>query len=353
MLYSEFSNIEIIGISAAIPDNFVKSEDYQNLFGKEAVTNFILVTGIEQTCRAFPHQTVSDFAYHAADDVIKKAKMNKNDIGLLILVTQKPDYRFPSTAYCIHQRLGLDEDCCCFDINLACSGFIYGLHTAISMLEYTDKPYALILTGDTSTRSIAPLDRTMTMLFGEGGTAILIKRSDEKQKKIAFALRTDGKRFNAVVTPAGAYRHPDVPREDNLWSDGIMRSDYDTHMKGMEVFGFSITDVPKLIKEFLNYIEKDIQAYDKVVLHQANKYIIKQIARKLKIADEKLAISIQKYGNTSSNSVPIVLADYYGDKTGSSINVLMSGFGAGLSWAVCDISIPVDSINSLILISEK
>jgi 3-oxoacyl-[acyl-carrier-protein] synthase-3 len=129
-----------------------------------------------------------------------------------------------------------------------------------------------------------------------------------------------------------------------------MRSDYDTHMKGMEVFGFSITDVPKLLKEFLNYFEKDIQEYDMVVLHQANRYIINQIARKLKVPEEKLAISIHKYGNTSSNSIPLALADYYGGKKGRLVNILMSGFGAGLSWAVCDISIPVDSINPIVLI---
>ncbi|GHV74499.1 3-oxoacyl-ACP synthase [Spirochaetia bacterium] len=347
MIYSEFTNIKIAGISTAVPDNFIQTDNYKELFGEKVIDDFMQVTGIKQTCRASPDQTASDFACLAARDVIERSGINRDDIGFLIFVTQKPDYRMPSTAFYLHSRLNLNSDCSCFDINLACSGFVYGLQTIISMLQYSDKPYALLLTGDTTVKSISPKDKTMIMLFGDAGTATLLQKTMAEQEKISFALRTDGKRFNAIVTPAGAYRNMGAPREDRIWNDGIERSDYDTHMKGMEVFAFSITDVPKLIKEFVDFQGKDISSYDQVILHQANRYIIKQIARKLKIPMEKIPISIDKYGNTSSNSIPLVLCDHFSNKQGQIMKILASGFGAGLSWAVCDLSLSTDIINHI------
>ncbi len=142
------------------------------------------------------------------------------------------------------------------------------------------------------------MDRTMIMLFGDSGTATLIEKSIEPGT-IYTAMRTDGSKFKSIITPSGAYRNMNAPVERELWDDGILRSDYDTHMKGMEVFGFSITEVPLLIKDFMERLVHQCQSYDCFALHQANMFIIKQITRKVKIPVEKIPISIDRFGNNS------------------------------------------------------
>ena len=335
MLISEFKNIAISGISVAVPPDQVPIESYIETFGLEMVSGFIDMAGVKAVHRARPEQTASDLGFEAAKELITSKNIEVNKIGSLIFVTQKPDQRVPSTAFLLHKRLGLSKECSCFDLNLACSGYIYGLQLIMSMLNFSSSPLALLITGDTSARTISPYDRSMIMLFGDSGTATLLERTNDENSSY-ISVRTDGQRYKAIITPSGAYRNMDTPRERSRWGDGIIRSDYDTHMKGMDVFGFSITDVPKLMREFMDYLNTTSETYDCFALHQANLYIIKQICRKLKIPLERIPISIDRFGNNSSNSVPLVLADHYGNKQDDVIRTMMCGFGAGLSWGCCD-----------------
>lgn len=343
MILSKFENIKIAGITAAVPTKRVPVESFQEVFGEENVAKFSEMTGVKSVYRARPEQTAGDLGYEAAREVLEKTASDPKDIGALIFVTQKPDYRVPSTAFVLHKRLGLPKECSAFDLNLACSGFIYGMQLILSMLKQSTASKALLITGDTSVRTISPQDRTMIMLFGDSGSATLFEKSPGASP-LCIAARTDGKRFKAIITPSGAYRNPDLPKERTTWGDGIIRSDYDTHMKGMDVFGFSITDVPKLIKEFMEELETTTESYDYFALHQANMYILKQISRKIKIPPEKLPVSLDRFGNNSSNSIPLVLADHFGNCMEGKIRTLMSGFGAGLSWACADATIDQNNI---------
>jgi 3-oxoacyl-[acyl-carrier-protein] synthase III len=352
MLQSRIENIEIAGISVAVPMNKISVEDYTDVFGHDVVADFSEMTGVKNVYRALPNQTASDLAFEAASDLISKENILKESIGILYFVTQKPDYRVPSTAFLLQKRLGLSQNCSCFDINLACSGYLFCLQTAMATLSYSDQSYAIVLTGDTSSRTISPLDRSMTMLFGDSGTATLIKKTD-KSIVASFGMNTDGKRFKAIITPAGAYRNRGLPLAPEKWSDDITRSDYDTHMKGMDVFGFSITDVPRQLKEFMEANSLTSENIDFFILHQANMFILKQISRKIKIPCEKMPVSLDRFGNNSSNSIPLVLADHFGEKQSGIIQVLMSGFGAGLSWACCNTSIDISKIHPLIFTNNN
>lgn len=343
MLLSTFNNIRIAGMSVAVPTRQIPVESFNETFGEEAVSKFSEMTGVKSFYRAIPQQTASDLGYEAARNLIDSSGVDKNEIGLLIFVTQKPDYRVPSTAFVLHNRLELPNDCSCFDLNLACSGFIYGLQAVFAMLRNSDKKTALVITGDTSVRTLSPMDKVMIMLFGDSGTATLVQKTEE-DTAVHFAFRTDGSRFKSIITPSGAYRNLNAPRERVLWDDGMERSDYDTHMKGMEVFGFSITDVPLLIKDFMEAHGTTVDSYDIFGLHQANMYILKQLSRKVKIPFDKIPVAIDRFGNSSSNSVPLVLADSFGGRDAGKIRTLMSGFGAGLSWAVCDAVLDTASI---------
>ena len=347
MLSGLFKNTKISGLSVAVPTGKVAVKTFSPVFGEDNVTKFIEMTGVTSVSRAIPQQTASDLGYEAAVDVLHKATIPKSDIGILVFVTQKPDYRSPSTAFVLHKRLGLSENCLCFDLNLACSGFVFGLQTVLSLLENSTSKAALLVTGDTSVKTLSPHDRTMIMLFGDSGSATLLEKS-ETPNPIKLAFRTDGTRFKSIITPAGGYRNRDLPKERTPWSDDILRSDYDTHMKGMDVFGFSITDVPLLMKDFLALQEKTPEDYDYFILHQANNYILKQLSRKLKIPTEKIPVSLDRFGNNSSNSIPLVLADHFGTNNQGEIKIFICGFGAGLSFACGDLLVDTKIINPLI-----
>lgn len=347
MLIGSFQHIKVAGLSVAVPTEKVAVDTFSDIFGTENIEKFKEMTGVQSVSRAKPNQTASDLGYEAAVDVFEKSKVSKSDIGFLIFVTQKPDYRVPSTAFVLHKRLQLPEHCLCFDLNLACSGFIFGLQTILSLLDNSESKAALLITGDTSVKTLSPHDRTMVMLFGDSGSATLL----EKTKDVApvhLGFRTDGHRFKSIITPAGAYRNRNLPHDRVAWSDGILRSDYDTHMKGMDVFGFSITDVPQLMKDFMASRETTTEDYDFFVLHQANNYILKQLSRKLKIPTEKIPVSLDRFGNNSSNSIPLVLADHFGGKHLGNLHIFICGFGAGLSLACGDLVIDTAVVNPLL-----
>jgi len=191
----------------------------------------------------------------------------------------------------------------------------------------------------------------MIMLFGDAGTATLVEKT-ESVEPMFFTGRTDGDRFRAIITPAGAYRHRGLPKRREAWGDGIMRSAYDTHMQGMNVFEFSITDVPQLVTDFMQELNTSAETYDFFAIHQANAYILKQIARKNRIPKDKLPVSIDRFGNTSSNSIPLVISDHYGGKQQGTVRTLMCGFGGGLSWAAGDVNIDLKGVFPIVYSDE-
>lgn len=352
LLMSEFTSLEITGVSVALPTKQQPISYFNQFFGEASVNQISDMTGVKSFHRAIPEQTASDLGYEAAKNLFEKKNLDKSEIGLLIFVSQKPDYRLPSTAFVLHKRLGLQQDCICFDINLACSGFVYGIQTICALLQHSDRKKALLITGDTSHKTLSPFDRTMIMLFGDSGSATLVEKSS-RDSVIRVGMRSDGSKFKSIITPAGAYRNLNLPRERVAWSDGIERSDYDTHMKGMEVFTFSITEVPKLLDQFMKELNKTQEDYDCFAMHQANVYILKQLSRKLKVPADKMPVSLDRFGNNSSNSVPLVLADHYGNINGDErLRTMMSGFGAGLSWACCETTIRTKNINPIIFTDE-
>ncbi len=351
MLISRFNRIRIDGITVAVPPDKVPVESFYEAFGEENVEKISAMTGVRTMHRARPEQTAGDLGFVAARDLMQHRKIDPAGITALVFVTQKPDFRVPSTAFLVHKRLGLSRECVCFDLNLACSGYVYGLQLLCSILNTMPHGKALLVTGDTSSRTISPLDRSMIMLFGDSGTATLLEKVADGDPMV-FTGRTDGGRFKSIITPAGGYRNRGMPKEREEWPDGITRSDYDTHMKGMEVFEFSITDVPQLVADFLQELGTNADTYDCFALHQANIYILKQIARKNKIPKDKMPVSMDRFGNNSMNSIPLLLADHFGANEGGPMRVLMCGFGGGLSWAAADVIVPQSHVFPIIYSDE-
>lgn len=353
MVQSVFENIQIEGIMAAVPK---KSENimevYGKKFGEKAVASFSRIAGVEERRVALEEQTASDFAFVAARELLEKKSVNREEIGVLIFVTQTPDYKVPATAFVLHKRLGLSKNCVVFDVNLGCSGYVYGMQIICSLLKTTGISYGLLLVGDTSTRDISPEDKSTAMLFGDGGSATLLH-----VKKDAGVIRTgyrsDGSGFKNIIAPAGANRNRKSSAERKKWGDGNVRSDYELYMDGVNVFSFSISEVPELINDFLEITGQEKESYDAYVFHQANCYILKQITKVCKLSKDKVPVSMDRYGNTSVTSISLTICDKYGEMDGEqSIHILACGFGVGMSWGIVDFQIRQEDIYPVIETDE-
>ncbi|MDD2598651.1 MAG: ketoacyl-ACP synthase III [Kiritimatiellae bacterium] len=334
------SNVEIRAISCAVPDNLVGNEQFVGSFGVEVVEKSAKMTGVTRRCISLPEQTASDLSYVAAKRLFDEGRAERDEIDALIFVSQTPDYVCPATACVLHHRLGLKKECLSFDINLGCSGFVYGLFVAGSICRQEGIRNVLLCGGDTITKLISPEDKSSAMLFGDGGFATLLASTGENNNSWNYLFGTDGSGYKAIIAPSGAQRNKDGSREIRESGEGIRRSDYDLFMDGMEVFNFTISEVPSAIKRLMGQAGHTPEDTDLLVLHQANLFILKQISKMTKLPMEKVPVTIDRFGNTSVSSIPLTLCDTLAD---SAIitprRVVLAGFGVGLSWGVISLTI--------------
>lgn len=329
------NNVKICGIAAAVPTKIVQSDDYKKLFGSEYVDKFKESTGVIQLRKTAEHQTASDLGYAAAEKILKEKDIDRSTIGALVFVAHSTDYRRPATACVLHKRLGLSKDCASFDISLGCSAFVYGLQVASSLMQSSTIQRALVIVGETLSKMVYPTDRSVAMLFGDGGAACLLEKTNE-DSTLQGMLCTDGCGYRDIIAPAGGFRNMNAPAEPFIWEDGNERTLYNTIMKGDNVFGFTISEVPKTVKSFLEQTNTTVEDYDCFAFHQANKYISKLLCKKLKIPEIKMPLCLDRFGNTSAPAIPLAICDRYGyDNDGQDHHILMCGFGVGLSWGVC------------------
>lgn len=346
MIASEFNHIKITGVAAAVPTKKVCSDEYVERFSEETVRKLIASTGVKECYHAHEKQTSSDLAFSAAEHLLKEKNIDPKDIGILIFVVAYADYFTPASAMVLQKRLGLSQNCIAYDVNLGCSGVIYGLQTVASLLQCSSAQKALLLVGDITSKVISPYD-TSCILFGDAGGAILLEKTDESAP-MQFGLKSDGERFKALIVPGGGFRNPNASREMVVWGDGNRRSDCNLYMNGTDVFSFTMTDVPALFKEFMEYYHVTAEEVDALVLHQPNAFILKHLAKKLKIPMDKVPLSLDRYGNTSGVSIPVTLCDAYGMQNGKNLRLMLSGFGVGLSWGVATLSLDTDAVLPII-----
>lgn len=336
MVFNEYPGIKISCIAASVPEGIVDIASMANDPEEDSkfITSFIKKTGIAAKRKCGMDQTAADFSYSAAKQIEAAGKYIPEEIGVLINVTQNPDYRTPATALVLQKRLGLSKNCIAFDVNLGCSGFVYGVSLAASLLITSDAKKALVLVGDTLARtrkglSVGQRSSNTTLLFGDASSAVLLEKDAESS--ITSALMSDGSGHKALSTPHNAWKHPVGP--ESIPGDDIA------------VFNFTINEVPPLIVEYLNKIGSTIESYDSLVLHQANMMIIKNIAKRVGMPMEKVPVSLDRFGNTSGASVPLTIVDQYGNsKDNKEVRLLTSGYGVGLSWGVMEVVIDSSDI---------
>lgn len=343
MISSEFTHLRITGMSSAVPTRKVDAVDYEPLFGAETVQRNISMTGVHSTYHASPEQISSDFGFVAAKNLLERMAIDPASIDVIIFTAAYLDYFVPPTACVLHYRLGLSQNCIAFDTNLACSGYVYGLQTLCSTLHASSAKRGLLVTGDMTSKVVSPQDKSR-MLFGDGGTATLVEKCVEEQTPLRFGMKTDGSRFKDIIVPAGAFRNVGASRERTCWGDGNTRSDYDLFMNGTDVFNFSMRDVPRMVPEFLERFGEKTTDFDNYIFHQPNLFILRHLIKKIGVSEDKMLISLDRYGNTSVCSIPLTICDHYGDKQLKNQKLFLYGFGVGLSWAIASVTLDTEYV---------
>lgn len=335
MAYLQFDGVGIAALAAAVPKRVIKNREYTEVFTKEEAEEIVEKTGIEERRFADENTCSSDLCLAAAEKLITDNNIDKEDIDLLVFISQTPDYRMPATSVTLQHRLGLPNKTIAFDINLGCSAFIYGLSVVYGMMERSNLKKALLLDGETRSKVYSPRDRRSAFLFGDGGVAALIER-DPKFGKSTFSLNSDGSRADLIMIPAGGYRKmssAETVVEKVVDEFGNMRSDEQGYMRGGDVFNFVIREIPRDIKNTLALTGKTVDDFDYVVFHQANNFINSYIMKKMKLVAAKIPSTIAKFGNTSSVSVPLTIVSELKGKLDGKKDLLLSAFGVGMTWA--------------------
>ena len=327
MAFLEFKNVRVAGMSAGVPKHIEYTKDNPNISSEYDYEDFIKSTGIRSR-RIDENFTTSDLCCAAAERLLDDLKWGKNEIEVLIFVTQGPDFICPSTACIVQDRLGLSKECYAAEIPLGCSGWVYGLSYAVSLLSTGCVKKALLMVGDA--RLHIP---TIDPLVGFAGTVTALEYQ-EGAKGFKFHFGTDGSGWDALYVPDGGARNQVSPKSFELENvNGKQICRLQSRMNGMDIFAFAISTVPKSMKKFIEHFELDLESIDYMVLHQANFQIDEIIRGKMKFPAEKMPMCLHEFGNTSSASIPLtIVTQLKGKIEQTNTKFLCCGFGIGLSW---------------------
>lgn len=327
-------NVKILDIEYVLPDKVVTNEDLHAENPDWDMRNVEIKSGVKQRHIAADGETAFDFAARACDKLFCDGRHIKADIDAIIFCTQSPDYIMPSNAFLLHEYLDLDENVLAFDYNLACSGYVYGLAIARSLIVSGTATKVLLATGDTYSRYINPGDRSARVLFGDGAAVSLITASDNDEGIRDVILATSGKNHRKFYIPAGGCRVPKLCAPDNeIDGSGNVRTANDIHMDGMAVWSFIQSTVPKQIRSLMERNSLSADDIDLFVFHQASKMTLESLTKALRLYENKVYLNLSKTGNLVSASLPIALKCALAEGRIQPGNmILMSGFGVGLSW---------------------
>lgn len=322
----------INAISYYLPDLTLSNEELIREFPEWTVEKVANKVGISSRRIAGNDETAGDLAEKAALKLFKESDICPDDIDFILLCTQSPDYFLPTTACILQNRLNIPVTAGALDFNLGCSGYIYGLLLAKGLIISGGAKNVLLLTAETYSKHIHPKDKGNRTIFGDAATASLI--SDSGFAQIGdFSLGTDGGGANNLMVKTGGMRHKDLLKEHCIDQNGAIKSSDHLYMNGAEIFSFTQEKVPIVVADTLLKNKLDMVDVDLFVFHQANKYMLNFLRKKIKIEKEKFYISMEDVGNTVSSTIPIALKNAMLDSTiYQGQNVLITGFGVGYSW---------------------
>ena len=296
-------------------------------------------TGIYERHIAAAGECASDMAVCAAENLFSQYGVDRSAIDMIVLCTQSPDYVLPTTACLLQHRLGISRNCGAFDINLGCSGYIYGLSLAKGLIESGQVKQVLLLTSETYSKWIHPEDGTVRPIFGDAATATIIGAEETAIDGLrAFVFGTDGTGGPDIIVPAGGTREPvaSTPEVEYVDAAGNKRTNYNLFMNGRSVITFAQDIVPKTLKKILEAAALKREEVDYYVFHQANRFMLESMQHKCKLQNLHFWNKPDKYGNTVSSTIPLALEEILQTVDAATLRKVVSiGFGVGLSWAGC------------------
>ncbi len=322
-----------------LPDTVVTNAELAAEFPEWSVEKIEAKTGIKQRRIASADQCASDLAFEAAIKLFKNNDCAPHDVDFVLFCTQSPDYFLPTTACILQSRLGIPTHAGALDFNLGCSGYVYGLSLAKALIESGQAKNILLLVAETYSKYIHPGDKSVRTIFGDGAAATLLSasESDSANKTIGeFVFGTDGDGAKNLIVPAGCSRLPSDDETAIVEQDtsGNLRSKDNLFMEGSEIFQFTIKSVPNAVSALLEKTNNTMEDIDCFVFHQANKFMLDHLRKKMNIPEYKFVYAFDESGNTVSATIPIAIKIAEGKgqlRTGQ--KVMLVGFGVGYSWS--------------------
>lgn len=329
MVTSLFKNVKISGISTVVPSKEVCILDDKNLYdgNEKKINRVVKSSGFLNRRVADVDIMTSDMCLQAANDLINNLQVDKSTIDAILFLSYTPDYLMPATSYVLHKKLKLSQNCLCMDIPQACSGYILGLFQA-SMLINSGYKKVLLLVGDSFSKFTDMFKDHTAPIFGDAGSATLVEY-DKNVNSIYFNINSDGNGYDSLICENGGFKH--IPTKEMFYENE--KFEYKSKMNGGQIFDFTMNNISPSLGELLNYSKNNKNDFDYYIFHQANKFILQNIARQLEIDENKMPVeTLSKFGNQCGASIPCTISDQLrNDIQGK--KVLMAGFGVGLSWA--------------------
>jgi 3-oxoacyl-[acyl-carrier-protein] synthase III len=331
MAIIKYDNIGISAIAACVPPKIFSNYDLGYMVPDDAIEKLIKSIGIKERRIAEPEVCSSDLCYEAAEKLLSDNRIDRSSIDMLIFLTMTPDYITPPTSSILQSRLGLSTGTACFDMSLACSGFVYALATGFAFASSNGIERVLVLVGETMSKLANPKDRVNFPLYGDAGTACLIEKGDYGES--FFLLSGDGGGENTVKVPHGGFRHPFSADSflEKEREEGNYRREVDITMDGIGTFNHAVSAIPKQVKKLMQEASITAEDVDYLVSHQANKFMIDFIVKRLKFDPNKVPFCLEKYGNTSAASIPLTIVSELEHKLEGRKRLLLSAIGAGWS----------------------
>ncbi len=320
----------IKGISYYLPEQVVTNHELLKDFPEWTEEKIASKLGVVQRHIADKEELSSDLAIKAAHKLFEEYSIEPAEIDFVLFCTQSPDYFLPTSACIIQDKLGIPTSVGALDFNLGCSGFVYGLSLAKGLVMAGIAKNVLLLTAETYSKYIHPKDKSNRAIFGDAATATLI--TDNGFAEILnFALGTDGRGANKLMVKTGGLRFPQPANDLSFDENGNPTSSDHLYMDGSEIFYFTLEMVPVLVEQTLRKNNLSAEEINLYVFHQANKYLLNFLRKKIRIPEDKFYYCIENVGNTVSSTIPIALKEALNEKLLKG-NILLAGFGVGYSW---------------------
>jgi len=322
----------IKAISYYLPEKILSNEELSKEFPEWTVEKIANKIGIGKRHIAATDETATDMAISAASKLFSEHAIHPADIDFVLLCTQSPDYFLPTSACIVQNKLNIPVSAGALDFNLGCSGFVYGLSLAQGLILAQTAKNILLITSETYSKHMHPKDKGNRTIFGDAATATLIS-TDGYAEIQKFSLGSDGAGYDNLIVKTGGMRQKDKLQQGETDSDGNFTSPDYLFMNGAEIFNFTLDSVPKLVTKTLENNDTQFEQIDLFVFHQANKYMMNFLRKKITIPEDKFYYCLENFGNTVSSTIPIALKEAMAEnKINKSQKVLIAGFGVGYSW---------------------